>query len=72
MEKFKNLEDMDLVGYIDVKERLPSEEKRYQVIVHGGSMSIYYYETKLRFNKKRNVFPRMDWDYVIMWKEIED
>ena len=55
-------------GWIHIDDSLPEEDGAYETIIHQGSMSISFSQpTKKLF--RRGSFPRMDWNYVMFWKE---
>lgn len=58
-------------GWISVDDKLPEKDGVYETIIHQGSITIKFSEpTRLLF--RRGKFPRMDWNYVIFWKETLD
>lgn len=57
-------------GWIHIDEELPEKDGIYETIIHQGSISISFSQpTKKLF--KNGQFPRMDWNYVIFWREIK-
>ena len=66
--KMRRLGRLFKKGYNNIDEIIPSKTGKYEVIIHSGSISPSYYKTIRLFNNGR--FPRMDWDYVLMWREI--
>lgn len=69
MKNYKKLEEIkDLFLYISVEKELPMKDGMYDVIMHCGSMSIYFQKAQQFFRKGK--FQRHDWNYVIYWKYI--
>jgi len=54
-------------GYTHIDDSLPKKDGMYDAIIHSGSISISYIKAKKLF--REGAFPRMDWDYVIIWKK---
>jgi len=65
----KNLCELHPEEYTHIDEALPDEGGVYDCIIRRGSISISYTKRQVLFS--RGEFPRMDWDYVIMWKKKE-
>ena len=71
MNKFKKLSDIDTSEYSSIDNIMPLKSGTYKCVLHGGSMSPYYYEAEMRYSSGHRGFNRRDWDYVIMWKDKE-
>ena len=72
MQRYDKLSDMNTNGYTSVDKAMPIKPGIYECIVRGGSMSPYYYKSKMRFVPSYRGFGRFDWDYTVMWKEIRE
>jgi len=64
----KMIDGYEEQGYTDCEKKLPEKDGRYLCIIKRGSMSVSYSPPTPKLFK-RGAFPRMDWDYVILWKE---